>query len=149
MEGSPVLEVVESPIDAEEAIRANEPLPDALPVLPLRETVTFPETLTPLAVGQERSIKLVDDVLGGEPDAGDGRLARPREGGAGPADLYEVGVVGVVARCSKSPTGRFASSSRGRSGSGSAPYVAERALPGRRASPRCPTWSSPAPSSRR
>ena len=64
MEGSPVLEVVESPIDAEEAIRANEPLPDALPVLPLRETVTFPETLTPLAVGQERSIKLVDDVLG-------------------------------------------------------------------------------------
>ena len=64
MEGTPVLEVVESPLDAEDAIRANEPLPDALPVLPLRETVTFPETLTPLAVGQERSIKLVDDVLG-------------------------------------------------------------------------------------
>ena len=52
------------PLDAEDAIRASEPLPDALPVLPLRETVTFPETLTPLAVGQERSIKLVDDVLG-------------------------------------------------------------------------------------
>ena len=66
MEGSPVLEVVESPLDPEEAIRANVPLPDALPVLPLRETVTFPETLiTPLAVGQARSIKLVDDVLGG------------------------------------------------------------------------------------
>ena len=30
----------------------------------MRETVTFPETLTPLAVGQERSIKLVNDVLG-------------------------------------------------------------------------------------
>ena len=64
MEGTPVLEVVESPLDAEDAIRADQPLPDALPVLPLRETVTFPETLTPLAVGQERSIKLVDDVLG-------------------------------------------------------------------------------------
>ena len=51
-------------LDAEDAIRASEPLPDALPVLPLRETVTFPETVTPLAVGQERSIKLVDDVLG-------------------------------------------------------------------------------------
>ena len=64
MEGSPVLEVVDS-LDAEDAIRASEPLPDALPVLPLRETVTFPETLTPLAVGQERSIKLVNDVLAG------------------------------------------------------------------------------------
>jgi hypothetical protein len=37
MEGTPVLEVVESPLDAEDAIRANEPLPDALPVLPLRD----------------------------------------------------------------------------------------------------------------
>ncbi|HEY1354741.1 MAG TPA: LON peptidase substrate-binding domain-containing protein, partial [Solirubrobacterales bacterium] len=64
MEGTPALEVVESPLDPEDAIRASQPLPDALPVLPLRETVTFPETLTPLAVGQERSIKLVDDVLG-------------------------------------------------------------------------------------
>ena len=42
----------------------TQPLPDALPVLPLRETVTFPDTLTPLAVGQERSVKLVNDVLG-------------------------------------------------------------------------------------
>ena len=37
--------------------------PDVLPVLPLRDTVTFPDTLTPLAVGQERSIQLVNDVL--------------------------------------------------------------------------------------
>ena len=64
MEGAPVLEVVDSPLDAEDAIRADQPLPEALPVLPLRDTVTFPETLTPLAVGQERSIQLVDDVLG-------------------------------------------------------------------------------------
>ncbi|HEY7456564.1 MAG TPA: LON peptidase substrate-binding domain-containing protein, partial [Solirubrobacterales bacterium] len=94
MESSPALEVVEAPFDAEEAIRANQPLPDALPVLPLRETVTFPETLTPLAVGQERSIKLVDDVLGGERTlvlvaARDPELEEP-----GPGDLYDVGVVG-------------------------------------------------------
>ena len=35
--------------------RARE-LPATLPVLPLRETVPFPDALTPLAVGQERSI---------------------------------------------------------------------------------------------
>ena len=60
----PEIEVVEIP-DAEQAVRDAQPLPDALPVLPLRETVTFPDTLTPLAVGQERSIKLVNDVLSG------------------------------------------------------------------------------------
>ena len=38
-------------------------LPDRLPVLPLRDTVTYPDTLTPLAVGQDRSIQLVNDVL--------------------------------------------------------------------------------------
>ena len=39
--------------------------PDVLPILPLKDSVPFPETLTPLAVGQERSIKLVNDVLSG------------------------------------------------------------------------------------
>ena len=32
-------------------------LPDALPVLPLRDSVPFPETLIPLAIGQERSVR--------------------------------------------------------------------------------------------
>ena len=41
--------------------------PTQLPVLPLRDTVTFPDTLTPLAVGQERSIQLVNDVLARRP----------------------------------------------------------------------------------
>ena len=61
---TPQLEVVEIP-DVEEAAGRTEPLPDALPILPLRETVTYPDTLTPLAVGQERSINLVNDVLSG------------------------------------------------------------------------------------
>ena len=41
-------------------------LPDALPVLPLKDAVAFPDTLTPLAVGQERSVRLVNDVLAGD-----------------------------------------------------------------------------------
>ena len=44
----------------------SPPLPAELPVLPLRDTVTFPDTLTPLAVGQERSVRLVNDVLAGD-----------------------------------------------------------------------------------
>jgi ATP-dependent Lon protease len=40
--------------------------PATLPVLPLKDTVVFPESVTPLAIGQERSIKLIEDVVSGE-----------------------------------------------------------------------------------
>jgi ATP-dependent Lon protease len=100
------LEVVQSP-DVEEAIleREGQPLPAALPVLPLRDMVAYPETLTPLAVGQERSIRLVNDVLSGERmlvlvASRDPELEVP-----GPDQLYDVGVAGVVARMLKVPDG--------------------------------------------
>ena len=38
----------------------------SLPVLPLKETVVFPQSMTPLAIGQERSVRLIDDVVAGE-----------------------------------------------------------------------------------
>ena len=125
MEGSPALEVVESPLDAEDAIRANQPLPDALPVLPLRETVTFPETLTPLAVGQERSIKLVDDVLGANRMLAMVAARDPEDEEPGPDGLYEVGVVGIVARMLKVPDGTLRILVQGTQRVRLGPYVAE------------------------
>ncbi len=125
MEGSPVLEVVEAPLDAEDAIRASEPLPDALPVLPLRETVTFPETLTPLAVGQERSIKLVNDVLGANRMLAMVAARDPENEEPGPVDLYEVGVVGVVSRMLKVPDGSLRILVQGTQRVRLGPYVAE------------------------
>jgi len=126
MEGSPVLEVVESPLDAEDAIRVNEPLPDALPVLPLRETVTFPETLTPLAVGQERSIQLVNDVLGANRMLAMVASRDPGDDQPGPDDLHEVGVVGVVARMMKVPDGSLRVLVQGMQRVRLGPYVAEQ-----------------------
>jgi ATP-dependent Lon protease len=105
MEGAPVLEVVDAPLDAEDAIRAGAPLPEALPVLPLRDTVAFPETLAPLAVGQERSIQLVDDVLGTNRMLVMVTSKDPENEVPGPEDLYDVGVVGAVARMVKVPDG--------------------------------------------
>jgi ATP-dependent Lon protease len=105
MEGTPVLEVVDSPLGAEEAIRSHAPLPDALPILPLRDNVTFPETLTPLAVGQERSIRLVNDVLGANRMLAMVASRNPEDEEPGPEDLYDVGVVGAVARMVKVPDG--------------------------------------------
>jgi ATP-dependent Lon protease len=76
-----------------------------LPVLPLKATVTFPDTLTPLAVGQPRSIKLVDDVLSGERTLVMVASRDPETDEPGPDQLYDVGVVGVIARMMKVPDG--------------------------------------------
>jgi ATP-dependent Lon protease len=80
-------------------------VPARLPVLPLRETVPFPDALTPLAVGQERSIELVNDVLQGDRllVMVAGREAEVEQ--PGPDQLYTVGVVGAVARMLKVPDG--------------------------------------------
>ncbi|HEY7455329.1 MAG TPA: endopeptidase La [Thermoleophilaceae bacterium] len=80
-------------------------LPEALPVLPLRDSVAFPEMMMPLAVGQERSIKLVDEVLGGNRMLVMVASKDPEAEEPGPEQLYGVGVVGVVARMMKVPDG--------------------------------------------
>jgi ATP-dependent Lon protease len=80
-------------------------LPAELPVLPLRETVPFPETLMPLAVGQERSVQLITDVLAGDRTLVMVASRDPENETPGPADLYDVGVVGSVARMIKVPDG--------------------------------------------
>jgi ATP-dependent Lon protease len=126
LEGAtPVLEVVDSPLDAEDAIRASQPLPDALPVLPLRDTVTFPDTLTPLAVGQERSVQLVNDVLGANRMLVMVASRDPELDEPGPDQLYEVGVVGVVARMMKVPDGSLRILVQGTQRVRLGPYVAE------------------------
>ncbi|HEX5821913.1 MAG TPA: endopeptidase La [Solirubrobacterales bacterium] len=101
---APQLEVVEIP-DIEDAVASTGPLPDALPILPLRETVTYPDTLTPLAVGQERSITLVNEVLSGNRMLAMVASRNPELDRPGPDDLYGVGVAGTVARMMKVPDG--------------------------------------------
>jgi ATP-dependent Lon protease len=80
-------------------------LPDGLPVLPLKESVAYPNTLTPLAIGQERSIKLINDVLAGERMLVMVASKDPELDTPGPDDLYRVGVAGTVARMVKVPDG--------------------------------------------
>ena len=80
-------------------------VPARLPVLPLRDTVTFPDTLTPLAVGQERSVRLVNDVLGGDRMLVMVASREPENESPGPEQLYDIGVLGTVARMLKVPDG--------------------------------------------
>jgi ATP-dependent Lon protease len=80
-------------------------IPRTLPVLPLKETVVFPDSATPLAIGQERSIQLIDDVV-----ARDGKLAlvtvkNPEVEQPGWDDLYDVGTAAIVHKLIKVPDG--------------------------------------------
>jgi ATP-dependent Lon protease len=80
-------------------------IPAELPVLPLKETVVFPDSMTPLAIGQERSIALVDDVVGGERllalvTVRDAEVEAP-----GWDDLYEIGTAAVVHKMIRVPDG--------------------------------------------
>ena len=80
-------------------------VPDALPVLPLRDTVAFPLTAAPLAVGQPRSVRLVDDVMRGSRLLA---LVTQREAGTEPATpetLYRVGTMGMIHQFARSPDG--------------------------------------------
>ena len=105
-DGGPTIEVVETP-DLEQAIRERraQPMPAALPVLPLKETVIYPDTLTPLAVGQPRSMRLVNEVLSGERMLALVAARDPELDEPGPDELFDVGVVGIVARMLKVPDG--------------------------------------------
>lgn len=104
--GGPSIEVVENE-DVEAAIleRQSQPLPNTLPVLPLKDSVSYPGTLSPLAVGLERSMKLVNDVLSGERMLAMVASRDPELEEPGPDELYDVGVAGIVARMLKVPDG--------------------------------------------
>ncbi len=80
-------------------------LPDALPVLPLRDSVPFPNMLTPLAVGLERSMTLVNDVLAGSRMLVMVASRDPEVEEPGPDGVYGIGVAGTVARMLKVPDG--------------------------------------------
>jgi ATP-dependent Lon protease len=87
------------------AVTGAPALPERVGVLPLRDTVTFPDMLIPLNVGQERSIELVNDVLRGDRSIAMVASANPEVDAPGPEDLYSVGVLGVVARMIRVPDG--------------------------------------------
>ena len=97
----------------EVALGTGPELPARLPVLPLRDTVAFPDTLTPLAVGQERSIQLINDVLGGDRMLA---LVLSRRGRARPARARQTCTRSASPApsrgCSRCRTGRCGSSSR-------------------------------------
>ncbi len=79
--------------------------PATLPVLPLKETVVFPGFPTPLAIGQERSIKLVEDVVSGDRVLALVTVKNEEVDQPGWDDLYRVGTAAVIHKMIKVPDG--------------------------------------------
>src|SRR5690242_5528475 len=80
-------------------------IPSELPVVPLKDTVIYPFVGAPLAVGQERTLKLMDDAVVGNRLVGfvaskDSSIDNP-----GPDEAYRVGVVGAIMRMMRLPNG--------------------------------------------
>jgi ATP-dependent Lon protease len=80
-------------------------LPSQLPALPLKDTVVFPDSVLPLAIGQERSVRLVEDVVSGNRlialvASKDREIEQP-----GWDDLYEIGTAAVVQKMIRVPDG--------------------------------------------
>ncbi len=80
-------------------------LPEIMPILPLKETVVYPLTLTPLGVGQERSIHLIDDVMRGNRLVGLVAQKSSTVDLAGPNDTFRIGTAARIARMLRAPDG--------------------------------------------
>ncbi len=80
-------------------------IPSVLPVLPLKETVVFPQSVSPLAIGQERSVALVDDVTAGERLLALVTVRNEDAEQPGWDDLHEVGTAAIVHKMIRIPDG--------------------------------------------
>jgi ATP-dependent Lon protease len=80
-------------------------IPEELPILPLRGVVVYPLTVVPLAIGQPRSIRLVDDAVLGKKLVGLVASKRPELEEPMPEDCYTVGTLALIQRLLRMPDG--------------------------------------------
>ena len=98
---------LDQPLDLEEVSTADRPLlvPDELPILPLRDTVLFPNSFMPLAVARESSVRLIDEAISAGKLIGvftqrDASVEEPQKD-----DLYRVGTASHIHKMFKLPDG--------------------------------------------
>ncbi|MEP7165483.1 MAG: endopeptidase La [Ferruginibacter sp.] len=83
----------------------GQPIPDTLPILPLRNTVLFPGVVIPITVGRDKSIKAVTDAYKADKLVGvvaqkDSNIEEPTV-----SDLEDVGTVAKIVKLIKMPDG--------------------------------------------
>ncbi len=79
--------------------------PQNLPVLPLKNTVIFPQTVFPLVVQKPRSVRLIDDAVIADRMVALVALRAPDVDEPTPEDLYSVGTLATIHRLARTPDG--------------------------------------------
>jgi ATP-dependent Lon protease len=80
-------------------------VPADVPVLPLRDTVLFPNSFMPLAVARESSVKLIDEAIAGGKLVGVFTQREPNQEEPGQGDLYPIGTLTHIHKMFKLPDG--------------------------------------------
>src|SRR6188472_3995067 len=80
-------------------------IPSELPILPLRDTVLFPNSFLPLAVARESSVRLIEEAISGSKLVGvftqrDAAVEEPTQ-----EDLHRVGTATHIHKMFKLPDG--------------------------------------------
>src|SRR5947208_971600 len=94
-------------LPSEDVSTGERPLsiPSELPILPLRDTVLYPNSFMPLAVARESSVRLIDDAIANGKLIAvftqlDAAVEEPRQ-----SDLYAVGTATHIHKMFKLPDG--------------------------------------------
>ena len=91
------------PSDASE--RTLTPVPGELAILPLRDTVLFPQAFMPLAVARDSSVRLIDEAVTAGRMIGVFAQTDPAEDDPKQADLQKVGTASHIHKMFKLPDG--------------------------------------------
>ncbi|NCC46780.1 MAG: endopeptidase La [Bacteroidia bacterium] len=80
-------------------------LPETLPIIALRNAVLFPETIIPITVGRERSVKLVREVYKGNKILGAVSQLDAKQENPETSDLFNIGTIARIIKIIEMPDG--------------------------------------------
>ena len=89
-------------LDASQPLGEAE-MPETLPILTLRNAILFPETVIPITVGREKSIRLVNEVYKSNKLLGAVAQIDVKTEDPGPDDIYEIGTLGRIVKIIEMP----------------------------------------------
>lgn len=97
----------ESPfqLDKDQTDAEDAKVPSELAILPLRDTVAFPNIVTPLVVARDKSVQLINDVIAGSRILGLVAQKEAEKENPHDSDIYSYGTAAIILRMLKFPDG--------------------------------------------
>ncbi|MCX6357763.1 MAG: LON peptidase substrate-binding domain-containing protein, partial [Candidatus Aureabacteria bacterium] len=98
-----------TPVEPQDNMHEQEgqvAIPREIGILPLRDTVIFPFMITPLLVGREKSIRLINEALSGEKIVGLLTQQKTEVEDPHAADLYRCGTICKIHKMIRYPDQR-------------------------------------------